>query len=603
MGSWGLRDTPVGKKLLFTRLSIQPGDEFIKAEDRDLLYRQFFKGIFLAEMASNKNKAPDATSFLEGLIEDCLRSTEVRIQPLIVHTDMAGQLLTAVVSAFGYTDKHVTSQIMYCNMTLMLFLRQASKIESEVISIDPDTGKVTIELDDWTESAKWAWEKHREFAPTATHYCGAHVYRSIAAWPASKKRESDAPEVKTYSSQFCEMFKHFGRTAKNYDDVSLTMSWICMMIVMFSSKYIACEEYDLSSDTRDECDEEKLAEIAENMGYLVYEQSKSIWITSDSDLETKLAELMKVNHKPNKQHFIGEEVAEGIIDVMEDMLVFCCPYLRSKDEVKKTGMINIAVVYFPFDDNMNVEPQCLDEFSVEVPLPFTKKKLKNLLYLPASAEYLRNFWLKRVPLLTFTIVTTIEKARGMSLPANNQQQEGMNKNEKVVEGDIRTKTSEPAVYFWYRYLSLVRGSKYLVSEVERCESYMDHRKEWLRKKEQSALDDAVEMTNDARELMQESNSNMEFDRNGRHGWMDDEEDLRSSLLSAFGSIDVTVKNSQQEKLAKHGKSKMEREVKFMSKPTYNKWIGRKPNLRRLDSDQLDIINSFIERCENGYETD
>ena len=143
----------------------------------------------------------------------------------------------------------------------------------------------------------------------------------------------------------------------------------------------------------------------------------------------------------------------------------------------------------------------------------------------------------------------------------------------------------------------------MVSEVERCESYMDHRKEWLRKKEQSALDDAVEMTNDARELMQESNSNMEFDRNGRHGWMDDEEDLRCSLLSAFGSINVTVKNSQQEKLAKHGKSKMERELKFMSKPTYNKWIGRKPNLRRLDSDQLDIINSFIERCENGYETD
>ena len=68
----------------------------------------------------------------------------------------------------------------------------------------------------------------------------------------------------------------------------------------------------------------------------------------------------------------------------------------------------------------------------------------------------------------------------------------------VMEGDIQTKTSEPAVYFWYRYLSLVRGSKYLVSEVEQYESYMDHRKEWLRKKEQSALDDAVEMTNDAR---------------------------------------------------------------------------------------------------------
>ena len=45
-----------------------------------------------------------------------------------------------------------------------------------------------------------------------------------------------------------------------------------------------------------------------------------------------------------------------------------------------------------------------------------------------------------------TVVTTIEKANGMRLPANNQQQEGMNKNEKVVEGDLRAKTAEPAAW-------------------------------------------------------------------------------------------------------------------------------------------------------------
>ena len=142
----------------------------------------------------------------------------------------------------------------------------------------------------------------------------------------------DAPEVKRYESQFCEIFKHFGRTAKDYDDVPLTMSWICMLIAMFSTKYIACENFALSSETRDECDYEALTEIASNMAYLTYDQSRSIRITSDEELETRLADIMKLNCKPNEQHFMGHDVAESIIDVMEDALVFTCPYLHSKDE-------------------------------------------------------------------------------------------------------------------------------------------------------------------------------------------------------------------------------------------------------------------------------
>ena len=235
------------------------------------------------------------------------------------------------------------------------------------------------------------------------------MYRSIAVWPANKKRAIDAPEVKKYSDQFCEIFKHFARTAKDYDDVAVVMAWISAMIAMFSTKYIACPDFDLNSETQEECSDARLEEIAAKFAALIWEQSRSIGITSDEELELKLAKLMEVNHKPNQQHFVGYDVAKDMIDVLEDSLVFSCPYLHSKDDAKKTGVIRVVVVYFPFDGCFDLEPQCVDEFSFTVDLPFTKKKLKNRLYSPRSAEYLRSFWLKRVSLLTRTIVSTIEK--------------------------------------------------------------------------------------------------------------------------------------------------------------------------------------------------
>lgn len=267
------------------------------------------------------------------------------------------------------------------------------------------------------------------------------------------------------------------------------------------------------------------------------------------------------------------------------------------------------MVYFPFNKNFDLEPQCVDEFSFKVNLPFTKKKLKNSLYSPKSAEYFRGFWLKRVPLLTRTIVSTIEKANGMKLPANNQQQEGMNKNEKVVEGDLRAKTAEPGAWFWYRYLALCNGSKYMVSELERLEGYTERRREWTQRKEQERTErlafilayEDEEKTDDARALEKESNTNMEFERKGKQGWMDDEEDLRKVLLNAFATIGINSKNKQQDELTKHGKKRMNPKLKFMSKPTYNGWIAKDPKIRKLLSDQLEIMDSFIRWCDEREE--
>ena len=59
-----------------------------------------------------------------------------------------------------------------------------------------------------------------------------------------------------------------------------------------------------------------------------------------------------------------------------------------------------------------------------------------------------------------------------------------------------------------------------------------------RRDQQLALKDDA-MTDDAEALEKLNNSNMEFERNGRRAWMDDEEDLRKNLMSIFASIGVT----------------------------------------------------------------
>ena len=140
----------------------------------------------------------------------CHACTGVKLHPLLVLTDLAGELITAILSTFGMEKGNVLTQIQYANVTLMTFLRLADKMARE--NQRPDRN-------DWKESAIWAWNIHQRFASTAVHYCGSHSYCRFEDWPQSLKREQDAPEVQKYSEQFITIFKCLGKHIKDEDDV------------------------------------------------------------------------------------------------------------------------------------------------------------------------------------------------------------------------------------------------------------------------------------------------------------------------------------------------------------------------------------------------
>ena len=191
----------------------------------------------MAEMISNNNKTADVADFLTSLAKDYKDYTGNDLRPRMIHTDEAGQLKNGILSTFG-KDGQVRTQIMYANMSTLLYLRLAEKMDNEM----NDTG-------DWVESAKWALGIHDQYAGSGIHDCGSHVYRNAAEWPKSSKREDDAPEVKMYASQFETMFKTFAKYVRKMNDISEALCHVCALMAIMSVETLPCNNFDVNSES------------------------------------------------------------------------------------------------------------------------------------------------------------------------------------------------------------------------------------------------------------------------------------------------------------------------------------------------------------------
>ena len=147
-----------------------------------------------------------------------------------MHTDLAGQLLTVLLATFG-KENHVTTQIMYANVTIFIYLWLAAKLEEDIES----TG-------DWKQSAIWAWDMHYKFAPCGTHYYKSYSYRNTGTWPESRKQEDDAPEVNQRSSYFSTIFKSFAKGTTGMPDISKAFVWVSSLIAIFTTETLPCDD-------------------------------------------------------------------------------------------------------------------------------------------------------------------------------------------------------------------------------------------------------------------------------------------------------------------------------------------------------------------------
>ena len=65
-----------------------------------------------------------------------------------------------------------------------------------------------------------------------------------------------------------------------------------------------------------------------------------------------------------------------------------------------------------------------------------------------------------------TTVSVTKREKAMNIGGSNQHAEGMINNEKNHVFEMKAKANEPATYWWYQYLNLHQGSKYMVSQME-----------------------------------------------------------------------------------------------------------------------------------------
>ncbi len=618
MGHLGLKRVHrLKKQLQFLRISIQPGNSIFHAADAELIRRNP-KGIVIAEGILTKQKTADVAEMISGLMESSVKCVGKRLRVELAHTDCAGQLKNGLLRALrdDDNDDHVDNQMMYSNVHMIIFLRLAVKMSEEIES----TG-------DWVESAKWAYSIHKKHAPCGIHECGSHVWRAFEAYPKSTKREDDAPEMKNHVDAFSEILTRFAERTKALDNISVAYAYVSITVLLFSVKQIKLPKFTTNSIIQDDYNEDEAMDIARDMATFMKAQAQSLCLHSDSEMNEKLADVMTYADKPKKQSFMGGDVIDNMVkDMQTKGMPFHMVHLKSVNAKKQKGTIGIVYIYSPFDDEGDIEPQCV-EFEMEVSLPFNGGMVDSYLYSPTGVKYIRSEWGIKLPLWCNSIVSTHEKTNDKCLPANNINAEAMNNIEQNITRDMLKHTSEPASYWHYRYENLSQASKFMITEMDRYEHYVgklrEQNKQGGKKKrkskkkrnkskrrklnngdtaeEEANEEDNVEMTEDSRKMKEEDESDMIFDRRGARAWIEEELDLKEGMIKALTNAGVKPSNNQwQVALFEHGesmgkkgkKNKNGQPVKFMTKPTFNKWIEGRAS-KKLKSVYGDIIRSYI----------
>ena len=89
-----------------------------------------------------------------------------------------------------------------------------------------------------------------------------------------------------------------GTRIKDENIISDALASLGAGIAMMSIDTLPVPNFDLSSETQDEFDEDMASDIAENLSKFIRAKSRSLRILTDTQLNQKVADVMKKNeHK------------------------------------------------------------------------------------------------------------------------------------------------------------------------------------------------------------------------------------------------------------------------------------------------------------------
>ena len=611
-GHLGLSNTRLGKRLLFTRITIQMSNAILLKKDKELIKRNM-KGIVLAERIADRNRTQEMESYLVQLGRECKQHTGEELHFLMIHTDCAGQEKNGILAAFSGNDQ-VKNQMAYANVMSVVYLRLSSKQVQEI-----------EEVGDWIESATWAWEKHQEYSKVAINECGSHIYRDMIKWTVSKDRNDDAKEVKKHAPQFETTMKVFAKRLIKEDNMSMAYSTLAHLVHIVRTAFIPCPDYDVNSEIETDYDDDQAEELAKIWANIIRSKAGECQLLNDEDMNKEIIVAL------SERQFLGRAIIEKIRHQMKGLRQsFALTYLSKKDVEKKSGEISVVVMHSPFADDGSTEPQMLCSFIVPIRLPFSRGKVKNIMRSKRTGNYLVNEWGKKLSLAVRTGPSVVGKANNMENPSTNQQAEGMISGEKVHVPEMRKHASDAGAYMWYRYNTLNESAMYMVTESEKIDGKLDNReamKVRCKKRKQQISDKTEERgnkkqkrksenngakTKDQIEMEKEDKADMEFDRN--QTWIADNEKIKSDLIEAMALSQrnyVRMDNSGNETynmsamqmiLQQHANEKMldnefrGKRTKFMSKPTFNVWLEGHYH-KKIEKGNFDIVQSFVNQYE------
>lgn len=151
----------------------------------------------------------------------------------------------------------------------------------------------------------------------------------------------------------------------------------------------------------------------------------------------------------------------------------CCSYLQSisvsnNSASKMIGTIQCSVTYSrsSVGNTFEMEPWREGGFSVMTELPHNGLDgIKNPLYSPTVAKYLKQTWMGKFSLWTRGVVDLIETAMDMQIEANNQFCEGLFKNAKHNQ-DVYDHVSDAGKYILHRYNDSNKSAKQFIHQYE-----------------------------------------------------------------------------------------------------------------------------------------
>ena len=514
----GLLDFPMVDKLkdkvLHTKLTINPKYALLNGKSTtDNTVGRMLSPITVAECVSNKNTVTDIVEFLSSM-RDCENDLfGENINPLIVMTDCSPQLQSAALETLGRNGKFKT-RIGYANCVLLclfhyehLVKKCNQKDNASLTGIATDTVAIM-----------------RQYVGVFLKSCKSHVYRAPCNWMKNNKNA----EVSHIRMELGHMFSAFFSSVLRDEQLSVAIIRMSVLVALLEKEKLQLpSSYSLSTPLQDERTPKnfkKERELATEIEIFVNKESLSLLVKTQDNLSTS------INSVGQKENWKGHD---AIIEKAKKNLNFLSCYLRSISREESNGKLGVSVVYGSCMRNDKFAAMSQSGFWCPVVLPIeSKTAIRNPVYSPTVAKYIRSTWLVRPALWSRAIVNVLENATEMSIEDNNQASEAVFKNVKHNQGAKRY-ASEPATYLYHRWQDCCKSEKVFIQQYDVLNKKVTALKSHRSKKQTTPLD---VLTQDEQTQKDEEQEDEKWEAKGLYVCRND--NLRNELQAIFDDKEI-----------------------------------------------------------------